>query len=313
MKKTEKENIITRMFQGDEDFWQIRQLPVDTFATTPPGWNWDFRRWDGSRFYDSEPAIDPRWYQAIRLWKTTDGQLAGLVNSYAQGWFALQLYPQYRGMLEEEMITWAENHLAVVDKESGQAQIHTEVFDYDLRRTLLLKKRGYQKLPNYGVFRMMNLEHHALPEVTVPDGYIMRPINAAKVEECQKLADLLNAAFNRNFHQAGEFFQFARQAPSFRPDLHLVMEAPDGSFAAHVAAIFDDENHYAFYEPVCTHPEHRQKKLAQTLMFELMHRLRDLGAVYLSVETGDMDPANKLYDSIGFTEIYYAHVWRKQL
>jgi mycothiol synthase len=95
--------------------------------------------------------------------------------------------------------------------------------------------------------------------------------------------------------------------------LHLIAEAPNGSFAAHVAVIYDFQNRRGLYEPVCTHPDHRRKGLSQTLMFELMHRVRAMGALTLTVETGDMAPANALYDTIGFTEMYKSYTWRKML
>jgi hypothetical protein len=47
-------------------------------------------------------------------------------------------------------------------------------------------------------------------------------------------------------------------------------------------------------------------------MVEGLHRLKALGAVDVSVDTGDMIPANRLYDRIGFTEVCLGHVWRKE-
>lgn len=47
-------------------------------------------------------------------------------------------------------------------------------------------------------------------------------------------------------------------------------------------------------------------------MVEGLQRLKALGAVDVSVDTGDMIPANRLYDSIGFTEVCLGHGWRKE-
>jgi ribosomal protein S18 acetylase RimI-like enzyme len=129
--------------------------------------------------------------------------------------------------------------------------------------------------------------------------------------DCQRIADVLNAAFNRTFHTAEEFYAFASRAPSFRYDLHLVAEAPDGSFAAHVGVTYDEVNRRGIYEPVCTHPDHRRHGLARTLMFEGWHRLKRLGASDVYVATGDDLAANELYESVGFTEAYKGCIWRK--
>lgn len=63
--------------------------------------------------------------------------------------------------------------------------------------------------------------------------------------------------------------------------------------------------------PVCTHPDHRRKNLAQSLMLEGLHRVKALGARQVTVETGDMIPANALYDAFGFTEVYKCWVWQQ--
>jgi hypothetical protein len=46
-------------------------------------------------------------------------------------------------------------------------------------------------------------------------------------------------------------------------------------------------------------------------MLEGLHCLRAIGAAEVTVCTGDADPANALYDSVGFTECYWGHFWRK--
>ena len=48
-------------------------------------------------------------------------------------------------------------------------------------------------------------------------------------------------------------------------------------------------------------------------MVEGLHRLKALDATDVSVDTGDMIPANRLYDSIGFTEAYREQEWRLDL
>jgi ribosomal protein S18 acetylase RimI-like enzyme len=49
------------------------------------------------------------------------------------------------------------------------------------------------------------------------------------------------------------------------------------------------------------HPDPRRMGLAQSLLREGLLRLRSIGALDATVDTGDMEPANRLYDSLGFT------------
>jgi len=84
----------------------------------------------------------------------------------------------------------------------------------------------------------------------------------------------------------------------------LAREAPS-------AVIYDEDNRRGFFEPVCTHPGHLRRRLAQALMFAGLGLLQAAGAREVTVETGDMIPANALYDSIGFSEVYKTFCWKK--
>jgi mycothiol synthase len=46
-------------------------------------------------------------------------------------------------------------------------------------------------------------------------------------------------------------------------------------------------------------------------MVEGLQRVKALGAADITVETGDMLPANRLYNSIGFNEVCRGYIWRK--
>jgi len=308
----ERHPIRTRMAQGDDDYWAVHRLLVETVPLTRPGFNWDIRRWEGRRFYDARPGGNPEWSERCRLWETADGQIVGAAFSEGRSSIALQVHPDYRH-LETEMIAWSEENLGGLVDDGPQQQVHVFAYDYDSFRLNLLDDRGYEETPYTGVVRRLLLKEANPPAIAVAPGYAMRITNPDDPDDCQRIADLLNAAFERDFHNAEEYQQFTRQAPSFRTDLDLVAVAPDGSFAAYVGVPTDEVNGRGIFEPVCTHPAHRQKGLAQSLMFEGLQRLMALGAVDVTVETGDGVPANKLYDSIGFTEIHHGVYWRKVL
>lgn len=301
-------NIRNRPIRDDSDFWRLRDLAVATHAISPPELNWEVRRWDGWRFYNAAPEWDPAWEQQVQLWVTGDGRLVGAVNPEGSGVAYLQVHPHYRELIENEMLGWAEEHLSR-ETDDGARQLIVLVNEYDRYRQLLLADRGYEKTDRGGIFYLMRYGQADIPERPLPDGYRLRETRPGSVEDAQKIADLLNAAFQRDFHNADEFLVFSQQAPCFRHDLDLVVEAPDGSFAAYVGLPYDEENRYAIFEPVCTHPDHTRKGLAQTLMWEALRRAKALGAVTASVATGRKADANRLYESIGFTETYESRVW----
>jgi mycothiol synthase len=302
--------ITTRPLQGDADFWRVRELLVATYSSTPLGFNWDVRRWDGARFHHATDDWLARCAGRVQLWATATGQVVGAVNPEGTGDAHLQIDPKLRG-IEAEMVAWAEEHLAAPNPE-GRRQLEIFVYDYDTQRQQLLKKRGYMQMSYGGAVRRLRVAEHKEAPTVLADGYALRTTEAADLANCQRIADLLNAAFDRNFHTAIEFHNFTRQAPCFRPDLDLVAVAADGAFAAYVGIAYDETNRHAVFEPVCTHPAHRRHGLARALMIEGLHRLKALGAIDVSVDTGDMIPANRLYDSIGFTEVCLGHGWRKE-
>lgn len=300
------QSVVSRQFVYEEDFWSVRRLLLETYPITPTGFNWEIRRWDGWNYHGERPERDHQ----IRLWETDERQLVGVAHPEGQGDVFLELHPDYRH-LEDEMLAWAEQHLAVPTDDGSQRRLDIFVFDYDTPRRRLVQRRGYTQMPWGGVTRRMRLGSKPLPEVTIAEGYLLRSTRPGDCSDCQRVADILNAAFNRAFHTAEEFCYFATHSPSYRHDLNLVAEAPDGSFAALVGVTYDDVNQRGIFEPVCAHPDHQRKGLARNLMYEGLRRLTALGATDVYVDTGDAVPANELYDAVGFTEAYRGCIWRK--
>src|SRR5690606_21587331 len=225
------------------------------------GLNWDIRRFEGLRWYDVASTGDPAWYANSRLWEAEDGRLVGWLHLDGVGYPYIEIHPDYR-FLEGEMIAWAEGNLA------GDGRLEFFVYDYDVHRQQLLAERGYQKMDDGGVIYHMRFGRQPLAHPHMAEGYILRTVNPEDGRDAEQIAGLLNAAFNRTFHNALEYQQFTRNASCYDPALDLVAVAKDGRFAAYVGIPFDQHNRRGIFEPVCTHPDHRQKGLAQALMQE---------------------------------------------
>ncbi len=327
--------ITTRPMQGEADFWKMRELLTASAAGTPVGLNWDVRRLDGRRFYDADLSANRLQAWPVSLWEDV-GELVGFILPEGRCDAHLQVHPDYRH-LEDEMIAWAEAHLAVPAADGGQRQLEIYVYEYDAQRQRLLQARGFAKTEEWGMLRHLRLGRQPLLAPQVAAGYILRTTRPPSTrpggqsgraggepvepppstssgydgDDCQRIADLLNAAFSRTFHNAQEYRNFALYAPCFRRELDLVVEAPDGTLAAYVGIPYDPVNRCGIFEPVCTHPDHRRLGLAHALMQEGLLRLRAIGAVAATVDTGNRIPANRFYDSLGFTEAYRGSAWRK--
>lgn len=304
--------IRNRPIRDDGDFQRVRDLLVETHAIAPPGFNWEVRRWDGWRYYNPTSEWNPEWESRVRLWETTAGRLVGAVNPEGRSDAHVQIHPQYRHLIEEEMLAWAEKNLAQAG--AGDArQLTVFAFEYDRFRRQVLARRGYEETDGGGTFYLLRLGWQAIPADRLAEGYRLRETRPASGDDAQRIAELLNAAFGRDFHTAEEYLVFTRHARCFRHELDLVAESADGSFACYVGLPYDAQNHYAIFEPVCTHPDHLRKGLARILMWEALRRAQRLGAESASTETGSAIAANRLYESVGFTETYRLRAWRKDL
>jgi GNAT superfamily N-acetyltransferase len=299
-----------RDFLDEGDFWKIRQFLINTYMITPLGLNWDVRRWDGVMFYKAKPGIAEAIAQSIQLWEGWNGDLKGVVHSESEGEVHLFVHPDFRE-LDGAMLDWVEQQM----QERGRdriIEIVTFAYDYDSRRKIVLKERGYQRTDYTQVIRRLRLDRRDNVRGRLPGGYRMMTTRKGDIEMGGAIATLLNAAFNRDFHTAEEHAGFSQNAPCYVEDMDLVIMTMAGEVAAYVGVAYDEHNLVGIFEPVCTHPEHQKKGLAKFLMSQGLRRLQALGGREGIVSTGSAEAANRLYDSIGFNEKEVGRYWKKE-
>lgn len=291
-------DITSRPPAGDPDWWAVRSLIVDLFGRLPLGSAWEVRRWDGLRFHDERPEIPDR----CRLWFAGERLVAAAFSEGSGSDVHLQVDPIHRG-LEAEMLDWAVTHLAL------DGRLDHVVFEGDRSRTPLLAERAFAPTEEGEVMQRRRLDADRPPAPGPPPGYRFRSTRGTG-EDYSRMAALLDEAFGRTTHTAGEYRTFCERSPSFRHELNLVAEAPDGSFAAHAGLTYDAANRCAIVEPVCTAPGHRRLGLALGLVVEGLRRARLLGARAAVVGAGLGEGPNRLYEAAGFAEVGRGRLWR---
>lgn len=292
---------------AEADWSRVRALLVDVAPRSAPGFAWEVRRWDGWRWHDADPTWDPAGRHAGRAWEAADGTLVAAAHGDGTGVLALQVDPRHRDV-EPAMVAWGEAALAAPDAD-GRRLLVTMVRDYDDLRRGVLEARGWVPTGEWGVTRRLWLGARPVAATTITAGYRARTLRHGDAADAGDLAALLNAAFGRTFHAAAEILAFEANGPGFDADLHLVAVAPDGSFAAHVGVTLEPGNGLAIVEPVCTHPDHRRRGLAETLIRDGLERARQRGATQACVDTGSGDAANRLYVAVGFGEVFVEREW----
>jgi len=289
----------------DSDFDAARRLLQETYKLSGVLHNWSLRRWDGWHYHRAD--LSEKDTSCFVVWENENDEMIGLLHPEYEGSAFIEIHPAYRH-IEEEMIIAAEECLPVNLNGGFERRLHFWVYETDIERQKLLENRNYDASPNFGYKRYRKLAK-TIAQVSLAEGYQIRPM-CFDADDCEKMANLLNAAFGRSFHSGKEYANF-QTAPCYRPELDLVVVAPDGTFAATAGVTIDELNNYAEFEPVCTHPEHQRKGLARAVMAAGLRNLRRLGIKKVYVGAGDNPPANALYVHMGFTSAEKVRLWQK--
>jgi GNAT superfamily N-acetyltransferase len=140
-----------------------------------------------------------------------------------------------------------------------------------------------------------------VPDPVLPEGFRFRTaaeLSVADVVGAHRAAwpgsPLTEAAFER-----------VRRTWPYRDDLHVLVEAPDGSLAATAIAWLDEVTRTAEFEPVGTHVDFRRRGLGTALQLYGMHRAAAAGAdrmLVACVGAPAHPAARNMYLGVGFRE-----------
>lgn len=296
-----------RPYESRRDFLAIRSFLGQLRDLLPPGQTWSVRRWDGANCHTIEIGLSGTAARRTRIWETDDGNIVALALHEDSHQIHPNVHPKF-AYLTSEVLAWAET----AARDDGEVCASHLVWDNDITAHKVALSLGYVETKQREVIRSGCFGAWEIPPPDIADGYEIRSVRNDAGDH-QLVADLLNAAFGRTIHTAIDHQAFAANAPSYREHTDLAAIASDGSFAAYGAVNVDEANLIGEFEPVGSHPAHRQLGLAKALMLEGMRRASDMGLVGIEVETGDMDPANALYESLPFSDKRIATVWQKDL
>jgi GNAT superfamily N-acetyltransferase len=223
----------------------------------------------------------------------------GEFSEVTQTSLAWQVHPDYPQLLDE-VIDW-------FDAQAPDADHLTTVRAIDADATGQLARHGYRQdgdsTMGAGSWVQMNARDLAdLAEPVLPAGFRFR--TAGQVSPDAAVTAHQDAWYPSTLTRRG-FDGFGHTWP-YRDDLHILIEAADGTLVASAIIWIDEQNRTAEFEPVGTHRKYRQLGLGRALMFYGMRRAREAGATRMLVGClGDPahPAAKRLYYSVGFREI----------
>jgi ribosomal protein S18 acetylase RimI-like enzyme len=238
-------------------------------------------------------AVDDQAWKR-RLWLDDDRVLAWawLFPPDELDW---QAHPSRPGLVDEAL-DWFESIAA-------PGALRTWARAGDAAALEGLARRGYAHDPAAPFFLRTARDLDAIEEPTLPAGFRLRT-TADGVDAAARVA-VHRAAWEPSRFTAERYERVTRTWP-FRPDLDVVVEAPDGRLAATVLAWYDDENRVGELEPVGTHPAFRRRGLARAATLDALRRLHEAGATHAIVSCrGDAAyPVPRLlYETVGFREL----------
>ena len=257
--------LTVRSYKDEADYWQIRAFLREVMILNDlREFSWhvarlDYWRWHGLLNCQEIDSLEGLIY----IWETSGGHIKAVLNPEGKGDAYLQMHPEFRTeALETEMINLAEEKLAVNSDDQQVLTIWAN--PEDSLRIDILKQRGYTPGKWIECQWRRNLDE-AIPEVPIPDGYIIRSLGDMAEIPARSWASW------RGFHPEGpdddyegwDWYLNIQRCPLYRRDLDIVAVAPTGEIASFCTMWYDDVTRTAYIEPVATVPEHLRRGLAR--------------------------------------------------
>jgi GNAT superfamily N-acetyltransferase len=293
---------VFRHYHPVDDINRVGEFLDRTYPSNDLAPNWLRPRWEWMTYYHCCDA--PERLAVFGIWEA-GGEIVGLANFEMQpGHAYLQVNPDY-AQLKFEMLAYAETAFATI--EDGTRHLTLYVNEFDTELAALAAAEGYvQDAESPNVIARYDVAQ-GFPELVLPEGF--------RITDRQENNDLhkINRVLWRGFDHEGlapEEYVAGRaddeKAPLFRPDLVVMIEAPDGNFASYCGIWYVPARRVAYVEPVATDPDYRRRGLGKVAVLEAVRRTGLLGATRAIVLSGQ-----PFYKAIGFEPVFEYYPWHK--
>ena len=251
------------------------------------GETWRRRLW-----FDGDDLVAWGWAQLPYQVPRSDGSVSGSRGAY----LAWQVHPE-RAELLDEIVEWFDGQAPGADHFVTPTQA-------DAAAITRLTAHGYvldeKNAGDDGDWHQVNRRDLAgVEEPVLPGGFRFR--NADQVGPEAAVRAHVDAWHPSTF--TARAFEGVRATWPYRGDLHVLVEAPDGTMASNAIMWLDEANRTAEFEPVGTHPGYRKRGLGRALLLHGMRLAREAGADEMTVAclgAPAHQAARRLYYSVGF-------------
>lgn len=299
--------ITVRHYSHPEDYRRISEFLIAHHEPGNRDGNWLEPAWE---YMHHHPMLDGLSLDRIGLWEDGGDLVAVAHYEWHLGEAFFQFHPAYRH-LRDEMLDYAEAHLARISPDGGQRDLHVFANDNDPGFAALVQARGYAR----DVEEARPLYRFDIPDpfpaVQLAGGF--RLTSLAEEPNWVKVQRVLWRGFDHGddppmSEEETESRRRMFDTPKARRDLKIAVVAPDGEFVAFCGVFYEPVRRFAYVEPVATDPAYRRLGLGRAAVLEGIRRCAALGATVAYVGSDQL-----FYRSIGFKKVYASECWVKRL
>lgn len=303
---------VSRAYNSDEDLKSVMTFLREVFNETNSYQNWFPDRFENSH----EGGGSVHWVGDIRIWEEIDDKstpsrkIVALANPESPNDYFIQINPAY-SFLEREIFEWIERHrLEKKENANKKEKLGIHTIEGNSVRELLLSELGYKKGETSMYLRLRPADL-PVPDVRCPESYKIRSVKGRS--DYDHLASVIRLVFGHGEWFNAEIYEGITRCSFYKQDLDLVAVAPNGTFASFCTLRIDPISKITNLEPVGTHPDYRKLGLAKALIFEGLRRAVRYNPALFYVGAANTPAANRLYDSVGYTEKLAEYCWFKEI
>ncbi|QHW34871.1 GNAT family N-acetyltransferase [Paenibacillus rhizovicinus] len=134
------------------------------------------------------------------------------------------------------------------------------------------------------------------------EGYVVGLLDPDSVRDVSGMLDRLNNSL------------WSEEIPRcLRDEVPVVLAACRGQAVGFAGPVIRQENGRGYFTGMGVHPEHEGHGLGSLLFYKLCEAFQDIGTEYMSLYTGETNPAKLIYEKAGFRSVRKFGVMRRVL
>jgi len=299
-----------RNYSFDKDLRSAQDFLWEIFKLSGKLHSWVPTRLENERHGPCGEEDDREDDSKLRIWEYSDGNTKSIVAVTIlepNGFFWMNIHPHHEELIREILPAIEEQRRKTCKVQLGEIKIGIPVPVGFKSRIEYLKEYGFEDggVCEHNQVRPLDLPP---PDFQPAEGYTVR--NVVLPDDFEPYSEVVNTVF-QHCNMTEKLAMLYTEAGFYKDELDLVVEAPDGSFAAFVTVRIDPVNKMAELEPVGTHPDHRGRGLGKAVCAEGIRRVQKYDPTCIVIlGAAPTDAAAGLYASLGF-EKEDVHLWKK--